>query len=127
MFNDLALSREVLREFHNRLPETSSARKLSVMVLQRSVWPFAARKKDVDLHPFVCMLVSPFSLSSDGPRFVDAHRSLAVRYFLQAQASRTQAGVGPLPWYGDAQSAVRRWQQGLGRQSVPSCGVTPLQ
>ncbi|KAI9566965.1 Cullin family-domain-containing protein [Boletus coccyginus] len=51
MFNDLALSREVLREFHNRIPETSSARKLSVMVLQRSVWPFAARKRDVDLHP----------------------------------------------------------------------------
>ena len=53
MFNDLALSREVLREFHNRIPETSSARKLSVMVLQRSVWPFAARKRDVDLHPSV--------------------------------------------------------------------------
>ncbi|KAG9310285.1 Cullin-4B [Chiua virens] len=50
MFNDLALSREILREFHNRIPETSSAQKLSVMVLQRSVWPFAARKKDVDLH-----------------------------------------------------------------------------
>jgi len=51
MFNDLALSREVLREFHSRLPETSEAQKLSVMVLQRSVWPFAARKTDVDLHP----------------------------------------------------------------------------
>jgi len=51
MFNDLALSREFLREFHNRISETSSARKLSVMVLQRSVWPFAVRKKDVDLLP----------------------------------------------------------------------------
>ncbi|KAF8139806.1 Cullin-4B [Boletus edulis] len=47
MFNDLALSREILREFHNRIPEASSARKLSVMVLQRSVWPFAARNKDM--------------------------------------------------------------------------------
>ncbi|KAF9242330.1 Cullin family-domain-containing protein [Melanogaster broomeanus] len=51
MFNDLALSREILREFHNRISEMSSAQKLSVMVLQRSVWPFAARKKDVDLLP----------------------------------------------------------------------------
>ena len=58
MFNDLALSREVLREFHDRLEEASSARKLSVMVLQRSVWPFATRKKDVDLHPSVCLLSS---------------------------------------------------------------------
>ncbi|KAF8845530.1 Cullin-domain-containing protein [Paxillus ammoniavirescens] len=51
MFNDLALSREILREFHNRISETSSAQKLSVMVLQRSVWPFATRKNDVDLPP----------------------------------------------------------------------------
>lgn len=57
MFNDLALSREILSEFHDRVPETSSARKLSVMVLQQSVWPFAARKIDVDLHPFVCLLL----------------------------------------------------------------------
>ena len=65
MFNDLALSREILSEFHNRKPETSNARKLSVMVLQRSVWPFAARKVDVDLHPFVCVSL-PFT-------FVYAH------------------------------------------------------
>ncbi|KIJ58771.1 hypothetical protein HYDPIDRAFT_141311 [Hydnomerulius pinastri MD-312] len=51
MFNDLALSREFMREFHKRISEESSAQKLSVMVLQRSVWPFAARKKDVDLPP----------------------------------------------------------------------------
>jgi cullin-4 len=53
MFNDLALSREILREFHNRISETSSAQKLSVMVLQRSVWPFVTRKNDVDLLPSV--------------------------------------------------------------------------
>ncbi|KAF9229789.1 Cullin-domain-containing protein [Gyrodon lividus] len=51
MFNDLALSRDILREFHNRISETSSAQKLSVMVLQRSVWPFAARRNGVDLLP----------------------------------------------------------------------------
>lgn len=59
MFNDLALSREILREFHSRISETSSGQKLSVMVLQRSVWPFAVRKIDVDLNPSVCALL-PF-------------------------------------------------------------------
>ncbi|KAI6018883.1 Cullin family-domain-containing protein [Pisolithus marmoratus] len=49
MFNDLALSRDLLYEYRNRLPEGASQRNLSVMVLQRSYWPFAARKKDVDL------------------------------------------------------------------------------
>ena len=53
MFNDLALSRDVLREYRSRLPDDSLGHHLSVMVLQRSVWPFAARKKDVDLLPWV--------------------------------------------------------------------------
>ncbi|KAI5997761.1 hypothetical protein EDC04DRAFT_2909509 [Pisolithus marmoratus] len=48
MFNDLALSRDLLYEYRNRLPEGVSQRKLYVMVLQRSYWPLAARK-DVDL------------------------------------------------------------------------------
>ncbi|KAL4069083.1 Cullin family-domain-containing protein [Scleroderma citrinum] len=52
MFNDLALSRDILREYRNRLPDDNSMH-LSVMVLQRSVWPFAARKKDVDLLPWM--------------------------------------------------------------------------
>lgn len=49
MFNDLALSRDLLHEYRNRLPDGGSRHSLSVMVLQRSYWPFAARKKDVDL------------------------------------------------------------------------------
>ncbi|KAI6022306.1 hypothetical protein PISMIDRAFT_18761 [Pisolithus microcarpus 441] len=49
MFNDLALSRDLLYEHRARLPEGSPQRNLSVMVLQRSHWPFASRKKDVDL------------------------------------------------------------------------------
>jgi len=56
MFNDLALSRDVLREYRSRLPDDSPGHHLSVMVLQRSVWPFAARKKDVDLLPWVGLL-----------------------------------------------------------------------
>ncbi|OAX36818.1 Cullin-domain-containing protein [Rhizopogon vinicolor AM-OR11-026] len=51
MFNDLALSRDSMREYHARIADDSSAQKLSVMVLQRSVWPFVALKKDVDLPP----------------------------------------------------------------------------
>ncbi|KAI6146691.1 Cullin-4B [Pisolithus tinctorius] len=53
MFNDLALSRDLLHEYRNRLPEGGSRHSLSVMVLQRSYWPFAARKKDVDLPLWV--------------------------------------------------------------------------
>lgn len=53
MFNDLALSRDIMREYHSRIADDSPAQHLSVMVLQRSVWPFVARKKDVDLPPSV--------------------------------------------------------------------------
>jgi hypothetical protein len=53
MFNDLALSRDVMREYHARIADDDSAQRLSVVVLQRSVWPFVARKKDVDLLPSV--------------------------------------------------------------------------
>ncbi|KZT24381.1 Cullin-4B [Neolentinus lepideus HHB14362 ss-1] len=40
MFKDLALSKDMLIEFHEKLPEDSPAHKLSVTVLQQSVWPF---------------------------------------------------------------------------------------
>ncbi|KAG2342628.1 Cullin-domain-containing protein [Suillus weaverae] len=49
MFNDLALSRDIMREYHTRIRDDSSAQKLSVMVLQSSVWPFLERTKDIDL------------------------------------------------------------------------------
>ncbi|OSX68038.1 hypothetical protein POSPLADRAFT_1064405 [Postia placenta MAD-698-R-SB12] len=54
MFNDLALSRDMMREFiqhRARLGDPEASLRLSVMVLQRSVWPFAARKHDADLPP----------------------------------------------------------------------------
>jgi cullin 4 len=53
MFNDLALSRELLREYRDKIAMESSPHQLSVMVLQQSVWPFAARKTSCDLPPFV--------------------------------------------------------------------------
>lgn len=49
MFNDLALSRDIMREYHARITGDSTAQKFSVMVLQRSVWPFPERTTDVDL------------------------------------------------------------------------------
>ncbi|KAF9555850.1 Cullin-4B [Agrocybe pediades] len=51
MFKDLALSRESMREYHEKLPEDSAGRKLNAMVLQRSAWPFTAQKETVDLPP----------------------------------------------------------------------------
>jgi cullin-4 len=60
MFNDLALSRELTREHHSKIEPDSSAQKLSVMVLQQSVWPFAARKTSVDLPLSVILLKCHF-------------------------------------------------------------------
>ena len=56
MFNDLALSRDLMREYNAqraRLGYGEATQKLSVMVLQRSFWPFAARKQDVLMPPAV--------------------------------------------------------------------------
>ncbi|KAG5638980.1 hypothetical protein H0H81_008200 [Sphagnurus paluster] len=51
MFKDLALSREFMREYHSKLDSESPGHKLSVMVLQRSAWPFTVQKASVDLPP----------------------------------------------------------------------------
>lgn len=53
MFTDLALSRDTMKSFLSEKDSEDPSQKLSVMVLQRSVWPFSARKKDVDLPPTV--------------------------------------------------------------------------
>jgi cullin-4 len=53
MFNDLALSRDIMKEFLTKEEADQPSHKLSVMVLQQSVWPFPARTKDVDLPPSV--------------------------------------------------------------------------
>lgn len=53
MFNDLALSRDVVSEYRARLPAHHPGHQLSVMVLQRSAWPFATQKLDADLPLWV--------------------------------------------------------------------------
>ncbi len=56
MFTDLTLSDDLTKEHHKKNPDTES---LSVKVLQRSFWPFAARQKeDITLPLFVS--TSPF-------------------------------------------------------------------
>lgn len=65
MFQDLALSRDLTREFHAKTIGGGSAEKLSVMVLQRSFWPFSAKQKeDLDLPANVCVLVSYHSVTN---------------------------------------------------------------
>ncbi|TFK82445.1 hypothetical protein K466DRAFT_500313, partial [Polyporus arcularius HHB13444] len=52
MFKDLTLSREIMKSFldgEEKRGDASRLQKMNVMVLQRSAWPFAARKNDIDL------------------------------------------------------------------------------
>ena len=53
MFNDLAVFRDLMGRFYEEKDEGSSLRKLTAMVLQRSSWPFAARKTDILLPGWV--------------------------------------------------------------------------
>jgi cullin-4 len=53
MFNDLALSRDIMQDFLSKEETDHASRSLSVMVLQQSVWPFGARQNDADLPPSV--------------------------------------------------------------------------
>lgn len=56
MFTDLALSRDLMQDFleqQRKRGELGTVQKLNVMVLQRSNWPFSARKKDIDLPRWV--------------------------------------------------------------------------
>lgn len=59
MFKDLALSRESMRDYHSKLDVDSPGRKLNVMVLQRSAWPFSKNEKKFDLPPDVRRNLTP--------------------------------------------------------------------
>lgn len=52
MFKDLTLSKDMMGEFH-RKHHGNDERQVSVSVLQRSFWPFSARKTDIILPTFV--------------------------------------------------------------------------
>ncbi|KAI0078540.1 Cullin-domain-containing protein [Panus rudis PR-1116 ss-1] len=51
MFNDLALSRDMMNEYQKfrQRNKDAAAQKVNVMVLQSSFWPFSAKKSDVIL------------------------------------------------------------------------------
>ncbi|KAJ3485804.1 hypothetical protein NLI96_g4680 [Meripilus lineatus] len=54
MFNDLALSRDTMRDYNEhrqRLGDAPESQNLTAMVLQRSFWPFAARTHVAGLLP----------------------------------------------------------------------------
>ncbi|KAJ6604271.1 Cullin family-domain-containing protein [Mycena vulgaris] len=47
LFNDLALSREAMVEYHAKLPPDSDGRKLSVMVLKQGAWPYSKQDDNI--------------------------------------------------------------------------------
>ncbi|THV00861.1 Cullin-domain-containing protein [Dendrothele bispora CBS 962.96] len=49
MFRDLSLSEDMMREYDNKVKQNKKKGYLSVMVLQRSAWPFNVQKKKVIL------------------------------------------------------------------------------
>ncbi|KAI0041999.1 Cullin-domain-containing protein [Auriscalpium vulgare] len=49
MFNDLALSRDVMTEYNGRTADAGSALKFSAVILQQSFWPFSLRTADAYL------------------------------------------------------------------------------
>ena len=65
MFKDLALSRDMMHDFHDKLPANDLARRLTVMVLQRSAWPFTVSKSTIDLPPKVCLAVCSVGSRAD--------------------------------------------------------------
>ena len=66
MFQDLALSRDTMEGYHERLgPERAVEQRLIAMVLQRSFWPFPSRTAQEAIIPVpVCRLFSFLSFFS---------------------------------------------------------------
>ncbi|KAL0950552.1 hypothetical protein HGRIS_007358 [Hohenbuehelia grisea] len=65
MFKDLALSRDSMRQYHETLDDHDPGKKLSVMVLQRSAWPFTVPKSSIDLPP---------NMQADLTRYADYYK-----------------------------------------------------
>ncbi|KAH8101424.1 Cullin-domain-containing protein [Cristinia sonorae] len=69
MFNDLALSRDSMREYYTLRERqgdvAAAAQRLNVMVLQRSFWPFTVRKSEADL---------PLDMQAELTKFTDFYK-----------------------------------------------------
>ena len=144
MFNDLALSRELLREYRDKITMESSPHQLSVMVLQQSVWPFAVRKTSCDLPPYVseslwsrlqittvvliiCQTrIFPLLLHSSGIP-TDAGGINPVCGILQDQTPGSQTRLGLCTRNGDTVRSVQLGVERTFRQLVPSGYPTFIQ
>lgn len=73
MFKDLALSKENIDDYHSKLDDDNPDRKLNVMVLQRSAWPFRGNDSMPDKN-------GEKIDSKDDRYFKDVDLPLAVRY-----------------------------------------------
>ncbi|KAL0564671.1 hypothetical protein V5O48_017372 [Marasmius crinis-equi] len=51
MFKDLELAKDMMREYHEKLPDDHPGKNLFVTVLQTSAWPFATPKHTITLPP----------------------------------------------------------------------------
>ena len=130
MFNDLALSRDLMGHFYEekRLDETSSLRKMTAMVLQRSSWPFAARKTDILLPGWVNDTTALLWARAHVVFvFVDARRPVHVYAVLQGEASGPNPGLGSCPWYRGLESAVQGRGERAFRQPVSGSHFAAIQ
>lgn len=128
MFRDLALSRDLMREFHEKRIGGGTAEKLNVMVLQRSFWPFSARTKDdIDLPTNVTTLILLCVELLNDRLYVDARRSSEVCHFLQEQASRPEARFRSFTRNGPNARAIQGRREGTICQLVSGCRSTFVQ
>jgi cullin-4 len=77
MFRDLALSRDTMVEYHERIgPKRAAEQKLTAMVLQQSFWPFSSRTAQDAIIP-VSVRHHLFFRSSSflNPMSIDAKRA----------------------------------------------------
>ena len=64
MFRDLALSRDTMVEYHERIgPKRAAEQKVTAIVLQQSFWPFSSRTGQDAVIP-VSVRHHPFLISS---------------------------------------------------------------
>jgi cullin-4 len=118
MFNDLALSREMMRSYHSRLAPDSSAQKLSVMVLQQSVWPFSVRKSSVDLPPSVGLVRHSSYLRSDNVIGLTYVRQMQIDLNDYAAFYKTKHQGRKIDWDHALGTAVLRAQFNSGSKEL---------
>lgn len=86
MFRDLALSRDAMVEYHERIgPKRAAEQKLTAMVLQQSFWPFSSRTAQDAIIPVSVGYHLFFSQSSSFLRLIliDAKRARRLCRLLQ--------------------------------------------